>query len=359
MYSDSLAHLGETSAKTSWRFDHDALAPSDEVPAHLVDSTRPESYRQCSIFVPGARLARMEEEVRRIARRVCVESKPHIDRGFLERPERTSGIASKIERRAPLERLVQDPCATHAVEPPEPRFLFPVGPTNEECPVPVKHAVRFDTLAARSSGRSSPVIELDHAPLPECISQQGDETFLKAHPRARAHRESVCTKEHLERGFSIDFPTRTPHRTELVREIPESVPALGQARTVQPLGRRLELGEFGQRDADELTQGVGPKPPMPLPVPGRYLVEGPEALLDRISEAFGRSPAHAKLRTDFVEGQPLASWEVQKSLGSSGGAILVLDGRRALEHGVCSFNRWYQLHLTPRNFALPSPGGPS
>ena len=134
---ERLAHPGQTDAKTKGLLDRDALPPREEVPAHLVDATRLEAYRERAVIVALDGLVRMEHEGRRISDRPRVESEDHLHGLFLERPERTLRVPLQIELRIPLEVLVSQPELAHVRETPEPRLLAPITRRNEERAIPV------------------------------------------------------------------------------------------------------------------------------------------------------------------------------------------------------------------------------
>ena len=74
MRRERRAHPGQPPAKARGPLHRDALSPREEVPAHLVDAARLEAHRQRAIVVLGHGLVRMEEECRRIRRRLRVET---------------------------------------------------------------------------------------------------------------------------------------------------------------------------------------------------------------------------------------------------------------------------------------------
>ena len=53
------AHVGETVAETGGLLDRDAIAPSNEVPAHLVDAAGGEADRERAVGILLHRLARV------------------------------------------------------------------------------------------------------------------------------------------------------------------------------------------------------------------------------------------------------------------------------------------------------------
>ena len=69
MGCERFAHVGKTTTKTAWLLDRDAVAPSDQVPAHLVDAARTEAHREGAVLAPVAGLARMEHIRRDSTRR--------------------------------------------------------------------------------------------------------------------------------------------------------------------------------------------------------------------------------------------------------------------------------------------------
>ena len=87
MGCERLAHPGEASAEAWGVFYGDACAPSHEVPAHLVDSARPEAHRDGAVLVPIAGLGRVEQEVSGIVRCVLVEAEHDLEGVLLEHPE--------------------------------------------------------------------------------------------------------------------------------------------------------------------------------------------------------------------------------------------------------------------------------
>ena len=87
MCRQSRAHLGEVPAKAERFFDGDALAPGEEVPAHLVDAARLEAHGEGSVLVALRGVIRVEDERRGVAGRGRVEAEDDPDGVLLERPE--------------------------------------------------------------------------------------------------------------------------------------------------------------------------------------------------------------------------------------------------------------------------------
>ena len=105
MRSERCAHPGQAVAQPDGLLNGDALAPSDQMPAHLVDAAGLEAHRERAVAVLFDGLVRVEEEGRGVRRCLGIETQGHLNGFFLERAERPSGVVLQVEFRVPLEPL--------------------------------------------------------------------------------------------------------------------------------------------------------------------------------------------------------------------------------------------------------------
>ena len=87
MHPKRIAHFSQFSAQTDGFLDGDAVAPGDQVPAHLKGTARLEADRQGAVCMFLDRLVRVENKRGCIAGNLGIEPQDHVQGLFLERPE--------------------------------------------------------------------------------------------------------------------------------------------------------------------------------------------------------------------------------------------------------------------------------